>query len=134
MHPRRSIFQRWFGQPALLAALLLFAFFPTLSFLGHWDALFLGRPGPEVTLLVASGSAILNVAAQQTEEAEHAEHCHTDLGSCSGQPMPAGTGLFTMREILVRPPAVAIAFLKADVRRLHPLLTITPPTPPPRAG
>jgi hypothetical protein len=136
MGPRPSVIRRLSNHPALLAGMLLFAFFPTLTFLGHWDALFAGHPGPEQSIVSASQPAMFDVtverAAEQAEQIEHAQHCHTELGSCSGQPVPAGFGLFIMREVLLRPPAVALAVLRPQIHRAPPSLASAPPTPPPR--
>jgi len=138
MGPRHSIVRRFFGHQPVLAGILFVAFFPTLSFLGHWGDVFAGNFGPDMSVPRYSGAVMFDVAAQRAaarvEETEHAQHCHTDLGSCSGQPVPAGFGLFVMREVLVRPPAVALAFLPAEARRALPSPAAAPLTPPPRSA
>jgi len=136
MGPRHSLFRRFFGQQAFLAGILFVAFFPSLSFLGHWGDIFEGSLGPDMSIPRYSGAVMFDLtaerAATQAEETEHAQHCHTDLGSCSGQPVPAGFGLFVMREVLVRPPAVALAFVLADAQHALPSPAAAPLTPPPR--
>jgi hypothetical protein len=136
MGPRPSVIRRLSNHPAFLAGVLLFAFSPTLTFLGHWDALFAGHVGPEQSVVSSSQPTMFDItaeqAAEQAEQIEHAQHCHTELGSCSGQPVPAGFGLFIMREVLLRPPAVALAVLRREMHQALPSLAAAPPTPPPR--
>ena len=115
------------------AALLLFAFLPTLTFLGHWEEIFAGSSVGPVQVPVTA-SAIYDLVAQQADQARHAMHCHTSLGSCSEQPMPAGVGLFATRETLVSPPSSQPAPL-ADGDPLPPSgPAAQPPTPPPRSA
>ena len=136
MRPRAAIIRRIFSHQSFLAAALLFAFFPTLTFLGHLDAIYDGALGPDTTLPRITTAAIFSLSAEQASEfaeaTEHAQHCHTDLGSCSGQPVPAGFGLFVMREVLIRPPAVALALLPGEVAAAFPMPGPSPLTPPPR--
>ncbi len=116
----------------IVATLLLVAFFPTLSFLGHWDEIFGGSVlGPTVLQLPAA--AIFDAARQRTDQAEHAQHCHTALSSCSEQPMPAGVGLLITQEATLLPPSLGITsrvVLDATPRQSP---SEQPLTPPPRA-
>lgn len=110
-----------------VALVLLIAFVPTLSFLGHWDEIFGGliaRPVPAAVLLDA--------AAQRAEQAEHSRHCHTELASCSAQPLPAGLGLLATRDTLLRPPLLKLVL--GATARASVLLgrAVSPPSPPPR--
>lgn len=111
----------------LCTALLLLAFLPTLTFLGHWDEIF----GP-ADAAPAPASALFDLTADQAEQIEHSQHCHTDLASCSAQPMPAGVGLFATREALLGPlPSLVPAGQPAYLMALSgpPL---APSVPPPR--
>lgn len=111
----------------LLPLLLLFAFLPTLTFLGHWHDL-LGQAPPAL----APASIIVDGAAQRAEAAEHAMHCHTNLGSCSAQPLPAGLGLLATHEALF---ALLLAYLIGRVRpdaHIAGGRIVPPPSPPPR--
>lgn len=64
------------------ARLMLFAILPTLLFLGHAIV-----PGE-------ANQATDRVAAHQSEQdgAEHARHCHEQIGSCADQPLTSGPG------------------------------------------
>src|SRR5947209_18775025 len=87
-----------------LAALLLFAFLPTLTFLGHWNEIFLGSVLGSNHVYAASGTAsLLSGSTQDSDDDEHAQHCHTSLGSCTEQPMPAGVGLLSTHDALLGP-------------------------------
>jgi hypothetical protein len=123
-----------FNRQRLLAAVLLLAFFPTLTFLGHWGDLFEGSGTVDVLMAPVTGAMLFDVTAQQAEKAAHALHCHTDLGSCSGQPMPAGAGLFVTRETLILPLPFVAAALASVAAPIIPAPAGTPPTPPPRSS
>jgi hypothetical protein len=118
----------------LLAAALLLAFLPTLTFLGHWGDVFGGTGAVDVILAPVAGPTLVDVAAQQAEKAAHALHCHTDLGSCSGQPVPAGYGLFVTRETLILPLPFVLSALVFQAAHIIPAPAGTPPTPPPRSA
>lgn len=109
------------------AGVLLLAFLPALSFLGHWDEVFGGS-----LVAQSSASVLVDAAAQQAEQTEHSRHCHTDLASCSAQPLPAGLGLLAMRETLLRPPAPQSSAGEDRQTRASFGRTISPPSPPPR--
>jgi hypothetical protein len=68
--------------------------------------------------------------AELAEQVEHATHCHTNLASCSAQPLPAGIGLLRTQEALFLPPS-----LQAAVRIVHNSVFRSgprrPPLPPP---
>lgn len=125
------VFAKLLHRQQLHAGLLLFAFLPTLVFLGHWgDTL---TTGP---LVVGHAAALIDqtpqVREQHAEEAEHAEHCHTNLASCSAQPLPSGLGFFVSGDTLLKPPPLRILTpYLASVTRAGRLLS--PPVPPPRA-
>jgi hypothetical protein len=112
-----------------LAAILLFSFLPTLTFLGHWDEILDGgAPEP------SPASAIADFAAEQAEQIEHASHCHTNLGSCSAQPMPAGVGLLATHEALLGPPPSIFEARLEDGAQAPPGPALIPLLPPPRAA
>ena len=108
--------------------MLIFALLPTLTFMGHWDEIF--TPPDEV--LAAPRSAIYDLTAEQAEQAEHASHCHTNLESCSAQPMPAGVGLLLTQEALIGPPPQTFRAAPMAEAIVQPGPSLTPPSPPPR--
>jgi len=109
------------------ALLLLLAFLPTLSFLGHWDEIV-----TSAQVVPAPASVLIDAAAQRAAQADHARHCHTDLASCSAQPIAAGLGLFASRETFLRPPRPQLAFDMAEQTRTLLGRTLSPAPPPPR--
>ena len=119
--------------PAWLAAILLFSFLPTLSFLGHWDEIFRAATVGSA-LIDTSTPVIYDLVTQQTDLTRHAMHCHTSSGSCSEQPMPAGVGLFVTHEALLGPPPSASRVRVEDAVFLAPDPALTPLIPPPRSG
>jgi hypothetical protein len=126
--PARGLFRRILADQIGIAAVLLFALLPTLTFMGHWDEIFAGpdyvAPTPQV--------AIFDLTAELAERAEHAAHCHTNLGSCSAQPMPAGVGLLLMQEALLGPPPQISRMTPVVQALARPGPAIIPPSPPPR--
>jgi hypothetical protein len=110
-----------------LAVLLLASIFPTVSFMGHWDTIFLGESDDP-----PSATVWIDYAAEQADKIEHTQHCHEDLSSCVAQPLPAGLGfLITHDDIFFIPPfrfagQAALAVARLTGRILSPL------TPPPR--
>jgi hypothetical protein len=127
---QRGIFRRILADQVGIAAVLLLAFVPTLTFLGHWDEIF-GSPDVVAPLPI---SAVYDLTAQQAEQAEHAMHCHTNLGSCSAQPMPAGVGLLLTQEALLGPPPQITREAPAAETAVRPAPALIPPSPPPRYG
>jgi hypothetical protein len=114
-----------------LAALLLFAFLPTLTFLGHWDEIFLDSAlGSNRVYAPPDAASILSRTAQQADDEQHEQHCHTNLGSCSEQPMPAGIGLLAIHDALLPAAPLASTLVFAAAAQTlpePPLLTLTPP-------
>ena len=119
--------RRYAGLQPLIAALLLIAFLPTLSFVGHWGEIFGGQRDPPVP-----ASAMLDLAAQRAEQTEHSQHCHTDLASCSAQPMPSGLGLFATHETLLRRLALSFIARQGDTLATPSGRVVPPLFPPPR--
>ena len=112
----------------LLAAVLLLAFLPSLSFAGHWDEL-AGQPRGET-----SAASLSDGSDAATERVEHALHCHSALASCSAEPLPAGLGFLATHESLLpalslRPAATVRRGDRAPAGR-----TVLPLSPPPRAA
>jgi hypothetical protein len=66
------------------------------------------------------------------EQAEHAAHCHTNLASCSAQPLPAGVGLLLTQEALLGPPPQTVRAAPVDEAVAQPGPAPAPPSPPPR--
>ena len=72
------------------ALLLLLAWLPTLTFVGHWEAL-------AAPLTSAGGPAATHAHASPSgaSDREHAAHCHTGFDECGGGAsavtMPAGS-------------------------------------------
>ncbi|MGI8552556.1 MAG: hypothetical protein ACR2PL_17470 [Dehalococcoidia bacterium] len=106
---------------------MLLAFLPSLSFLGHWDEVF-SSAIPD--LLPAA--ALFDGAAEQAERAEHANHCHTDLASCSAQPLPAGLGLLATHETHLPTPLLHVVRADWPEERGVAGRVIPPSVPPPR--
>jgi hypothetical protein len=119
--------------PAWLAALLLAAFLPTLTFLGHWNELFAGAVVAPAQVPV-SASAMFDLTAQQADQSRHAQHCHTNLGTCSEQPMPAGIGLLTTHETLFGPPPSLFPGAPQTEALLLFEHVLVPLAPPPRSA
>lgn len=122
MHPvlaqRRSA-----RTPAQHAALLLLlAWLPTLSYLGHWDAL---RGAP-------SSHGAAHVEGPAGDDA-HAQHCHLDVEGCAEGSAPAPALSASAQLDVLRPPpevhlAPAHAVGPAPANRSD-----APATPPPRS-
>lgn len=119
--------------PAWLAAILLFSFLPTLTFVGHWEEIVRGTAVTSLQM-PASGAIIFDAVMQQADQARHAMHCHTNLGSCSEQPMPAGVGLFASRETRPGPPPALVAARLQEVALVVPGPAFAPLLPPPRSA
>ena len=60
------------------------AFLPTLTFLGHWNEISLGASsGSNHVQAMPDTASLLSNSPQDSDEDEHAQHCHTSLGSCT---------------------------------------------------
>jgi hypothetical protein len=125
---QRSFFRMILADQIGIAAVLLIAFFPTVSFLGHWDEIFT----PPDVVAPAPINAITDLSAELAEQAEHANHCHTNLASCSAQPLPAGVGLLLTQEALLGPPPQTYRAAALDETVTQPGPSLAPPSPPPR--
>jgi hypothetical protein len=109
------------------AAWLLFAgYLPSLLFLGHWDlqidipgtAYYVGLPGD-------TGHS----------HADHSQHCHADMGSCSDLPLVTAAPVALLAATVETPREDSRGF-PAPSAGWHPAGTIdsAPDTPPPRAA
>jgi hypothetical protein len=125
---QRSLFRRILADQIGIAAVLLIAFFPTVTFLGHWDEIFT----PTDDVAPAPLYAMTDLNAELAEQAEHASHCHTNLASCSAQPLPAGVGLLLTQEALVGPPPQTFRAAPIDEAAVQLGPSLAPPSPPPR--
>lgn len=116
--------------------LLLLALAPMLTYFGHWPQVRVDVPGTggywELPFASGHGGAGHTHAAH---EASHAQHCHSDMGSC----LNGTSGAIAFAALL----ATAVAFIGRDaplLRRDTLVRTIaagrieSPPTPPPRAA
>jgi hypothetical protein len=122
-------------QQRALAALLMVAFLPTLTFLGHWNEIFFGSVlGSNQVYVAPDVASLLPNTPQDAEESEHAQHCHTNLSSCSEQPMPSGIGLLAMHDALLGPAPAVVQIRLVDNGPAVPQLAILPLTPPPRVA
>jgi hypothetical protein len=126
---QRSLFSKILADRVGIAVVLLIAFFPTLTFLGHWDEIFTASDEP---VAAAPLAAITDLNAELAEQAEHAAHCHTNLASCSAQPLPAGVGLLLTQESLLGPPPQTFRTPPLDEAVAQSGPTVAPPSPPPR--
>ncbi|MCL6643894.1 MAG: hypothetical protein K6U88_02755 [Dehalococcoidia bacterium] len=79
-----------------LAAVLLLALLPTLTYFGHWPAIALPIPGTADVL-------VLPFASGETAAGDHHQHCHADAAECS-----SGPGSFPLAVSLLA-AAVALA-------------------------
>lgn len=95
--------------------------------MGHWDDIFGTKPEA-----VAPISALIDLSAEHAEEVEHSQHCHTNLASCSAQPLPSGLGLLITSDTSLRPPPLRYAGRVADTINRFTDHTIAPQVPPPR--
>ena len=123
----RGLFRRILADQCGIAAVLLIALLPTLTFLGHWDEIFGAADS-----FAPPAAALYDLNAQQAEQTEHTMHCHINLGSCSAQPMPAGVGLLMTQEALLGPPPQISRAAPVAEAIVQPGPALTPPSPPPR--
>ncbi|PFG73166.1 hypothetical protein [Tepidiforma thermophila] len=92
-----------------LAAVLLVALLPTLTYFGHWPAVAIPLPGTAAVLA-------LPFASGETAAGDHHQHCHADAAECS-----SGPGSFALAVSLL---AAAIALALPG----GPLLPVRAPT------
>jgi hypothetical protein len=124
-----SLFRKILADRVGIAVVLLIAFFPTLTFLGHWDEIFTASDKPVAAAPLAT---ITDLNAELAEQAEHAAHCHTNLAACSAQPLPAGVELLLTQESLLGPPPLTFRMPSIDDAVVQSGPTVAPPSPPPR--
>ena len=122
----------------LHAAILLLAFVPTLAFVGHWNDIFGSgqgeTPATAAPATAASTPTLYDASAQQAEQEQHEQHCHTNLASCSEQPVPSGAGFMVTHDTHVFPPMLRF-FARLSLSTAH--LTgrvVSPLLLPPRAA
>ena len=99
---------------ALGPLLLLLAFLPSVSYMGHW------------------GQLIDPMSETEHEAAEHAGHCHIGVATCSDQPLPPDLSV-TPALVRFAEPVMTWLALESDQQRWRDH-TVAPPTEPPRAG
>jgi len=80
--------------------LLLFAFLPSVTYVGHWYE------------LVGHGSA----ASEAAEHAQHESHCHVAASACADQPVPVGGRLLPLAVELMEPRLLAVLMHEAEQR------------------
>ncbi|MBA4180906.1 MAG: hypothetical protein C0506_09995 [Anaerolinea sp.] len=112
--PARIVMMRW---------LLVVAYLPTLTFLGHWP-LSVDIPGTSLYVGLAERSASLDHG--------HKDHCHADAGSCTDTPVATSASVALLAESLQfrRTDAPFIAMTAREVRWLAQA-AVTPVSPPP---
>lgn len=76
-----------------MAAWLLFALLPMLTFAGHWPET-IDIPGTNLYLAVP-------FAASHAHADDHGGHCHAESAGCSDTPVPAATGFAVLNEALL---------------------------------
>lgn len=76
-----------------MAAWLLFALLPMLTFAGHWPET-IDIPGTNHYLA-------LPFAASHAHGDDHGGHCHADSAGCSDTPAPVATGFAVLNESLL---------------------------------
>ena len=111
-----------------LAAVLLLALLPTLTYFGHWPAIAIPIPGTADVL-------VLPFASGETAAGDHHQHCHADAAECSN-----GPGSFALAVSLLA-AAIALALpggpllpVRARVPRLALQHLPAPEPGPPRAA
>lgn len=109
-----------------LAAVLLLALLPTLTYFGHWPAIAIPIPGTADVL-------VLPFASGETAAGDHHQHCHADAAECS-----SGPGSFALAVSLLA-AAVALALpggpllpVRAPITRLALQHLPAPEPGPPR--
>jgi len=107
------------------ALLLLLAWLPTLTFVGHWEGL--------VAPFTSAGMATAAHVHSPASDREHAQHCHSGFDECGGGASavttPAGAPIHAVAS---GPEGSATDLVLFDE---HPPrgFAATPPTPPPQA-
>lgn len=126
--------RRALRQHRRLALLLLVAFLPSVTFLGHINVhievpgtgLYVGLPAPATHEHGAH-------AGHHDDRAEHERHCHADFASCSDVPF-TGASAFLLLEEAARMLGLAglMVLVFAAARRPGTSAGIAPLLPPPR--
>lgn len=120
--------------------LLLIAYLPSLTFVGHFS-LDINIPGtawyiglPESPGHSAHNDGLAGVNGSAGHFHDHAEHCHIDLASCSDAPY-AGSASFGLMGWVISFLGVATAAFLMLERWWRPSFALQdqPPVPPPRA-
>lgn len=100
-----------------LAAALLLAWLPSLTFVGHWEQLMPGAPKVEQT------------HSHRADQA-HAEHCHEGVAACADHAPAQSPAVARTLEAALIPPETRIPLTNDAVPPADS--ETTPSTPPPR--
>ena len=113
-----------------MAACLLAALLPMLTFVGHWPA-HLDIPGTDYYVALPFAAP---VHSHQTET-DHGSHCHANSASCTDKPVGAGVGFALLNESLAMLGAAALLIAAASfARRMPDSIELTPEPGPPKCA
>ena len=95
------------------STVLLLLLAPQLFYAGHW-------------------SVAAHDVQTPAERTEHHQHCHTDVATCSGLPLPSGPGQLLFTEELLADPVLHAMLIESGQRATPAGLSARPLFPPPR--
>ena len=107
------LLQRWYRFLGAGPLVMLLALLPGLLFIDHW------------------GQYAGLIPVEEENLAEHAGHCHLNIGTCSDQPLPPDMSV-TPAVVHVVEPELTLLALEDHLQRLSGHIVV-PPTEPPRS-